>query len=165
MPWTRELDHAPILSRSRSASKAVDNFVSIQVEGTQLAKSHPSCTDRWNEDFEISVGKANEVVVLGSLNEENTRPEGWLGIMCKEAAARFHVMRGNARVQLPAQLPMPLIVLTAVFRSKASARSPVGSVVHAARFLDLPDLDTRRHSRNHSWWDSRPSERHIFREV
>ncbi|KAJ7505478.1 protein kinase C1 [Mycena galericulata] len=62
----RELDHAPIISsRSRSASKQVtETVVSLKVEGTQLARSHPSRTDRWNEDFEIIVDKANEVEIV-----------------------------------------------------------------------------------------------------
>lgn len=79
----RELDHAPIVSRSRSASKAVDTFVSIKVEGTQLAKSHPSRTDRWNEDFEISVDKANEVEIVvydKQISEPNPLPIGLLWI-------------------------------------------------------------------------------------
>ncbi|KAE9382795.1 hypothetical protein BT96DRAFT_1027510 [Gymnopus androsaceus JB14] len=33
----------------------------LKVEGTQLARSHPSRTDHWNEDLEITVDKANEV--------------------------------------------------------------------------------------------------------
>ncbi|KAG6844667.1 hypothetical protein H0H87_005035 [Tephrocybe sp. NHM501043] len=62
----RELDHAPIVSfgRMRSSSKQViETSVCLKVEGTQLAKSHPSRTDRWNEDFEITVDKANEVEI------------------------------------------------------------------------------------------------------
>ncbi|KAI0075072.1 protein kinase C [Panus rudis PR-1116 ss-1] len=61
----RELDHAPVQSsgRSRSANKAIDTYVSFKVEGTQRARSHPSRTDRWMEDFEITVDKANEVEV------------------------------------------------------------------------------------------------------
>ncbi|KAJ7202787.1 protein kinase C1 [Mycena pura] len=62
----REVDHAPIVSgRSRSASKQVtETTVSLKVEGTQLARSHPSRTDRWNEDFTITVDKANEVEIV-----------------------------------------------------------------------------------------------------
>lgn len=61
----REMDHAPIVTRFRSASKqAVETTVSLKVEGTQLARSHPSRTDRWNEDFEITVDKANEVEIV-----------------------------------------------------------------------------------------------------
>ncbi|KAJ6620807.1 protein kinase C1 [Mycena sp. CBHHK59/15] len=64
----RELDHAPVVSgRSRSASKQItETVVSLKVEGTQLARSHPSRTDRWNEDFEITVDKANEVEIVVS---------------------------------------------------------------------------------------------------
>ena len=60
----RDLEHAPIVTsgRSRSASKqVVDTYVSLKVEGTQRANTHPSRTDRWNEEFEITVDKANEV--------------------------------------------------------------------------------------------------------
>ncbi|KAF8630918.1 hypothetical protein AX17_005276 [Amanita inopinata Kibby_2008] len=61
----RELDHAPITSARRSASRqVVETHVSIKVEGNQLARSHPSRTDRWNEDFEITVEKANEVEII-----------------------------------------------------------------------------------------------------
>ncbi|CAK5269800.1 unnamed protein product [Mycena citricolor] len=57
----RELDHAPIVSRSRSASKQ----------------------DRWNEDFEIAVDKANEVEIMLSdkqLSETQSVPIGLLWI-------------------------------------------------------------------------------------
>ncbi|KII86671.1 hypothetical protein PLICRDRAFT_43314 [Plicaturopsis crispa FD-325 SS-3] len=62
----RELDHAPIVTtgRSRSAAKQIsETYVSLKVEGTQRARSMPSRTDRWNEDFEITVDKANEVEI------------------------------------------------------------------------------------------------------
>ena len=62
----RELEHAPVVAtwKSRSASKQViETYVSLKVEGTQRARSHPSRTDRWNEDFEIPVDKANEVEI------------------------------------------------------------------------------------------------------
>jgi len=39
----------------------VDTYVSLKVEGTHRARTHPSRTDRWNEEFEITVDKANEV--------------------------------------------------------------------------------------------------------
>ncbi|KAF4617149.1 hypothetical protein D9613_005994 [Agrocybe pediades] len=80
----RELDHAPIVaSRSRAASKVIETSVSIKVEGTQLAKTHPSRTDRWNEEFEISVDKANEVEIVvydKQLSEPHAVPIGLLWI-------------------------------------------------------------------------------------
>ncbi|KAF8584712.1 hypothetical protein K439DRAFT_1389249 [Ramaria rubella] len=59
----RELDHAPFLKSGRSFKPINETTVVIKVEGTQRAKSHPSRTDRWMEDFEISVDKANEVEI------------------------------------------------------------------------------------------------------
>lgn len=80
----RELDHAPIVTRSRSASKQVtETHVSVKVEGTQLARSHPSRTDRWNEDFEITVDKANEVEIVvydKQVSEPHAVPIGLLWI-------------------------------------------------------------------------------------
>lgn len=66
MKGARELDHAPIVSsgRFRSASKqGAETYVSFKVEGSQRARSHPSRTDKWHEDFEITVDKANEVEI------------------------------------------------------------------------------------------------------
>ncbi|EJF63358.1 hypothetical protein DICSQDRAFT_102551 [Dichomitus squalens LYAD-421 SS1] len=61
----RELDHAPVVStfRSRSASKQMETYVSFRVEGTQRARSHPTKTDRWMDNFEITIDKANEVEI------------------------------------------------------------------------------------------------------
>ncbi|TFK40720.1 protein kinase C1 [Crucibulum laeve] len=81
----RELDHAPVvISRSRSASKQIsETHVAIKVEGTQLARSHPSRTDRWNEEFEITVDKANEVEIAvydKQVSEPHAVPIGLLWI-------------------------------------------------------------------------------------
>lgn len=56
----RELDHAP---RSRANYKGSETYVSLRVEDTQRARSHMSRTDRWMEDFEITVDKANELEI------------------------------------------------------------------------------------------------------
>lgn len=79
----RELDHAPVTGRRPSSRQIVETFVSIKVEGNQLARSHPSRTDRWNEEFEIAVEKANEVeiVVYDRIgNDPNPIPIGLLWI-------------------------------------------------------------------------------------
>jgi hypothetical protein len=55
----RELDHAPLIKRSSKVFN--ETQVQIKIEGTPRATSHPSRTDRWNEEFEISVDKANEI--------------------------------------------------------------------------------------------------------
>ena len=55
----------------------------MKVEGTQRARSHPSRTDRWNEDFEIQVDKANEVEITiydKQLSEAYAVPVGMLWV-------------------------------------------------------------------------------------
>jgi classical protein kinase C len=102
----RELDHAPIVAsgRARSSSKQVsETYVNLKVEGTQLAKSHPSRTDRWNEDFEITVDKANEVEIVVSdktASDPNAVPIGLLWIRINdlvEALRRQRVGMDNGQ--------------------------------------------------------------------
>jgi C2 domain len=97
----RELDHAPIVTsgRARSSSKQVsETYVSLKVEGTQRARSHGSRTDRWNEEFEISVDKANEVEIAvydKQVSEPHPVPIGLLWIRISdlvEAQRRQKVM-------------------------------------------------------------------------
>jgi classical protein kinase C len=35
----------------------------VKIEGTPRAQTHPTRNDRWNEEFEISIDKANEVEI------------------------------------------------------------------------------------------------------
>ncbi|GAA5912616.1 protein kinase C [Sporobolomyces salmoneus] len=56
----RDLAHAPQPKKSKHPSETV---IYVKVEDTPRARTHPSRTDRWNEDFEIHVDKANEVEV------------------------------------------------------------------------------------------------------
>lgn len=97
----RELDHPPIVSlgRLRSSSKQiVETYVSLKIEGTQRARSHPSRTDRWNEDFEITVDKANEVEIAvydKQVSEQHPVPIGLLWVRISdlvEALRRQKVM-------------------------------------------------------------------------
>lgn len=97
----RELDHAPIVTsgKSRSSSKQVtETYVSLKVEGTQRARSHGSRTDRWNEEFEITVDKANEVEIAvydKQVSEPHPIPIGLLWIRISdlvEAQRRQKVM-------------------------------------------------------------------------
>ncbi|ESK95804.1 protein kinase c [Moniliophthora roreri MCA 2997] len=95
----RELDHAPVVARFRPGKQVVETSVSVKVEGTQLARSHPSRTDRWNEDFEITVDKANEVEIAvydKQVGEQHAIPIGLLWIRISdlvEALRRQKVMQ------------------------------------------------------------------------
>jgi hypothetical protein len=82
----RELEHTPLINagKSRSSSKKVlETYVNIKVEGTQQARSHASRTDRWMEEFEIPVDKANEVEIAiydKQVGEANPVPIGLLWV-------------------------------------------------------------------------------------
>ncbi|KIJ59483.1 hypothetical protein HYDPIDRAFT_183991 [Hydnomerulius pinastri MD-312] len=102
----RELDHAPIVpsGRIRSSSKYIsETYVSLKIEGTQRARSHPSRTDRWNEDFEITVDKANEVEIAvydKQVSEPHPVPIGLLWIRISdlvEALRRQKVMMDSGQ--------------------------------------------------------------------
>jgi hypothetical protein len=56
----RDLAHAPQPKKSKYPSETV---VYVKVEDTPRARTHPTRSDRWNEDFDINVDKANEVEV------------------------------------------------------------------------------------------------------
>lgn len=56
----RDLAHAPQPQKSKHPFETV---VYIKIEDTPRARTHPTRSDRWNEDFEINVDKANEVEV------------------------------------------------------------------------------------------------------
>lgn len=57
----RDLGHAPLLKRSSKVYN--ETSVVVKVEGTARATTFPSRTDKWNQEFEISVDKANEVEI------------------------------------------------------------------------------------------------------
>lgn len=75
----RDLDHLPSNKR-----KPMETVVVVKVEDTPRARTHPSRTDRWNEEFELHVDKANEVEVTiydkGPGANETPTPIGMLWI-------------------------------------------------------------------------------------
>jgi hypothetical protein len=75
----RDLDHLPSNRR-----RPMETVVVVKVEDTPRARTHPSRTDRWNEDFELQVDKANEVEVTiydkGPGASETPTPIGMLWI-------------------------------------------------------------------------------------
>ncbi|KAG8926752.1 Serine/threonine kinase [Tulasnella sp. 419] len=59
----RDLERAPGGILKRSSKTGVETIAVLKIEGAARATSHPSRTDRWNEDFELTVDKANEVEI------------------------------------------------------------------------------------------------------
>ncbi|KAG8862446.1 Serine/threonine kinase [Tulasnella sp. 330] len=93
----RDLEHAPVSVFKRSSKAGTDTSVLFKIEGNTRATSHPSRTDRWNERFEISVDKANEVEIglydkqLG----EQPVPIGFLWIKISDLVEALRKQRVN----------------------------------------------------------------------
>lgn len=74
----RELDHIPV---TKKGSKGLnDTTVVIKIEGNQRARSHPSRTDRWNEDFEIPIDKENEIEIT-IFDKQGNEPSIPIGLL------------------------------------------------------------------------------------
>ncbi|KAG9085648.1 Serine/threonine kinase [Ceratobasidium sp. UAMH 11750] len=82
----KHIEHPTLTAANRRPSKppAYETTVVFRIEGTPRAQSHPSRTDRWNEDFTIDVDKANEIEialydkVVGSSAAQPSVPVGFL---------------------------------------------------------------------------------------
>lgn len=93
----RDLEHAPVSAFKRSSKAGTDTSVLLRIEGTTRATSHPSRTDRWNESFEISVDKANEVeigIYDKQMNEQPV-PIGFLWIKISDLVEALRKQRVN----------------------------------------------------------------------
>lgn len=73
----RDIEHIPNPRRGVRESTVV-----IKVEDTPRARTHPSRTDRWQEDFEVAVDNANEieVTVYDRVGSNHPEPVGMLWI-------------------------------------------------------------------------------------
>ncbi|MBW0487359.1 hypothetical protein O181_027074 [Austropuccinia psidii MF-1] len=56
----KDLDHAPLTSKKG----ITETVVVVKVEDTPRARTHPVRNDRWNEEFDIQVDKANELEII-----------------------------------------------------------------------------------------------------
>ncbi|EKM48749.1 uncharacterized protein PHACADRAFT_33763, partial [Phanerochaete carnosa HHB-10118-sp] len=133
----RELDHAPVVStgRSRSSSKIVETYISFKVEGTQRARSHPTRTDRWMEDFEIVVDKANEVEVAifdKQASEINPVPIGLLWIKIND------LVEAQRRQKVMAETEVGGWVTAGAMDGDGGVSSPGGGMSGQTGGLDAP---------------------------
>ncbi|KZP01332.1 hypothetical protein CALVIDRAFT_532947 [Calocera viscosa TUFC12733] len=72
----RELDHVSLPVKRSSKAVPSETTVVVKIEGTPRAQTHPSRhpNDRWNEEFEISIDKANEVEIAVYDRQGNDYP-------------------------------------------------------------------------------------------
>ncbi len=99
------------MSGSRSTREST---VVIKIEDTPRAKTHPSRTDRWGEDFELAVDNANEmeVTIYDRVSGKNPFPVGMVWIRISDIVDELRkkkfgqVPDANGQAQ-PMSPPMP----------------------------------------------------------
>lgn len=59
----KDLDRPPVASKFGRPKSRPESTVVIKIEDAPRARTHPSRNDRWNEEIELHVEKANEVEI------------------------------------------------------------------------------------------------------
>ncbi|KAL7424748.1 Serine/threonine kinase [Cryptotrichosporon argae] len=95
----RDLNHRALSRRSSRAAN--ETTVVIKIEGNERAVSHPSRTDRWLEDFDIPVEKANEVelTIYDTVAPGDTAPVGMLWLRVSDLMDALRRQKVEAEVQ------------------------------------------------------------------
>jgi len=140
----RDLDHAPLLKRSSKVFN--ETTVVIKVEGTARESSHPSRTDKWNQDFEIPVDKANEVEIAiydkqSGTSDAQSMPIGLLWLRLNDVAEALRKQRVGTETQ-------GAWVTAAGMRDGMTGASPPPDAMHGAggpdpnmRYGQRPTMD------------------------
>lgn len=152
----RDLNHRAL---PRKSSKVYnETTVVIKIEGNERAVSHPSRNDRWLEDFEISVDKANEVelTIYDSVAPGDSAPIGmlWLRVSdLMEAVRRQKVgMEGQGAGWVTADKAATM------GPRQGSAQDSMS--LHSSGTLRVPPSqggDNRLHEGIDGWWSVEPA--------
>jgi classical protein kinase C/novel protein kinase C epsilon type len=150
----RDLNHRPL---PRKSSKVYnETTVVIKIEGNERAVSHPSRNDRWLEEFEISVDKANEVelTIYDSVAPGDTAPIGmlWLRVSdLMEAVRRQKVgMEGQGAGWVTAD--------KAATMGPRQGSAQESMSLHSSGTLRVPpNQDNKAHDGIDGWWSVEPA--------
>ena len=91
----RDLEHAPLPS-SRSSKYFNETTVEFKIHGNVKDVSHPSRTDRWMQDFDIEMDKADEVEIAfydQQGGQKNPPPRVLIGVMWLKVSDLLEALR------------------------------------------------------------------------
>jgi len=149
----RDLNHRPL---PRKSSKVFnETTVVIKIEGNERAVSHPSRNDRWLEDFEIPVEKANEVelTIYDTVGPGDSAPIGmlWLKVSDLMEAVR------RQKVGVEGQGAGWVTAATAAGMGPRSGAAPDSVALHSSGTLRTPGRpDTKGPDGIDGWWSVEP---------
>jgi hypothetical protein len=98
-----DLYRAPLTSKFGRHKSRPESVVVIKIEDTPRARTNPSKTDSWNEEFEIHVDKANEVevTIYDKATGEMPVPIGLLWIRLSDVAEELRKRRAGQELAGP----------------------------------------------------------------
>ncbi|CAD7064648.1 unnamed protein product [Tilletia caries] len=101
----RDIDHATVHGGSRSVRETT---AVIKVEDTPRARTQPTRTDRWQEDFEIAIDNGNEIEVTlyDRVSSKESQPVGMLWVRISDIVEEMRKKKfGQAPGAPPGQPP------------------------------------------------------------
>ncbi|KAK8865995.1 hypothetical protein IAR55_001146 [Kwoniella newhampshirensis] len=150
----RDLNHRAL---PRKSSKVyTETTVAIKIEGNERAVSHPSRNDKWHEDFDIPVDKANEVeiTIYDTVAPGDSAPIGmtWLRVSDLVEALR------RQKVGIESQGAGWVTAATAASMGPRHGSAPDSVTLHSAGTIrGRPDGDGKGPDGIEGWWSVEPA--------
>jgi hypothetical protein len=119
----RDLNHVPL---SRRSSKVFnETTVVIKIEGNERGVSHPSRNDKWYEEFDLVIDKANEIelTIYDTQTGGDPTPIGMLWLRVSEVIEALRRQKVEADTQGAGWVPAATAVRAATIRGPSGGPS------------------------------------------
>ena len=135
-----------------------ETTVVIKIEGNERAVSHPSRNDRWLEDFEIPVEKANEVelTIYDQVAPGDSAPIGMLWLRVSDLVEALRRQKVGAESQGAGWVT----AATAASMGPKHGSAPDSVTLHSSGTLRAPGhgaVDSRPPEAVDGWWSVEPA--------
>ena len=133
-------------------------MVAIKIEGMERAVSHPSRNDKWLEDFDIDVEKANEVeiTIYDSISPGDSAPIGMLWLRVSDLMEALR----RQKVGIEGQGAGWVTAATAASMGPRQGTAPDSVTLHSSGTLRAPGysgLDGKGPDGIDGWWSVEPA--------
>ncbi|KAK4689725.1 hypothetical protein P7C73_g372, partial [Tremellales sp. Uapishka_1] len=150
----RDLNHRAL---PRKSSKVFnETTVVIKIEGNERAVSHPSRNDRWGEEFDISVERANEVeiTIYDGVAGGDLAPIGMLWIRVSDLVEALR----RQKVGIEGQGAGWVTAEAAASLSQRQGSAPESATLHGAGMPRAPGQQEAKLAEGiEGWWSVEPA--------
>jgi hypothetical protein len=152
----QDLNHRPL---PRKSSKVYnETTVAIKIEGMERAVSHPSRNDKWLEDFDIDVEKANEmeITIYDSVAPGDSAPIGMLWLRVSDLMEALR----RQKVGMEGQGAGWVTAATAASMGPRQGSAPDSVTLHSSPTLRGPGyngMDDKGPDGIEGWWSVEPA--------